>query len=83
AMFDHPGNLRHPTWWHARNYGLLSANPFGQGDFEKGVAPEDAGDYTIAVGGKLRLHYSFYLHRGDPGEAKVAERYKEWASADE
>ncbi|MEM8735123.1 MAG: PmoA family protein, partial [Planctomycetota bacterium] len=22
AVFDHPTNLRHPTWWHARDYGL-------------------------------------------------------------
>ncbi|MFO8026458.1 MAG: PmoA family protein, partial [Opitutales bacterium] len=29
AILDHPDNLRHPTWWHARGYGLLTANPFG------------------------------------------------------
>ena len=29
AMFDHPGNLRYPTTWHARDYGLVAANPFG------------------------------------------------------
>ena len=27
VMFDHPANLRHPTWWHARDYGLCGANP--------------------------------------------------------
>ncbi|MCX6953698.1 MAG: PmoA family protein, partial [Verrucomicrobia bacterium] len=30
AIFDHPQNLRHPTWWMARDYGLFAANPFGQ-----------------------------------------------------
>jgi methane monooxygenase PmoA-like len=29
ANFDNPNNLRHPTYWHARHYGLLAANPFG------------------------------------------------------
>ena len=29
AIFDHPSNLRHPTAWHAREYGLVAANPFG------------------------------------------------------
>ena len=29
AVFDHPENLRAPTYWHARAYGLLAANPFG------------------------------------------------------
>ena len=34
AIFDHPTNPRHPTWWHVRDYGLFAANPFGQHDFE-------------------------------------------------
>jgi hypothetical protein len=25
--------LNYPTFWHARGYGLFSANPLGQGDF--------------------------------------------------
>ena len=33
AMFDHPGNLRFPTHWHARTYGLLTANRFGTDHF--------------------------------------------------
>ncbi len=79
-MFDHPENLRHPTWWHARYYGLLSANPFAQGDFEKGEAPEDAGMYTVKKGGELKLHYGFYFHRGDAAAGKVAERYAQFAA---
>jgi hypothetical protein len=34
TMMDHPSNLRHPTWWHVRDYGLFAANPFGISDFE-------------------------------------------------
>ncbi len=33
AMFDHPDNLRFPTYWHARTYGLLTANRFGTDHF--------------------------------------------------
>ena len=33
AMFDHPDNLRFPTHWHARDYGLLAANRFGADHF--------------------------------------------------
>ena len=33
AIFDNPANPRHPTWWHARDYGLFAANPFGLHDF--------------------------------------------------
>ena len=35
AIFDHPNNPRHPTWWHVRDYDLFAANPFGVHDFEK------------------------------------------------
>ena len=78
AMFDHPENLRHPTWWHARSYGLLTANPFGQGDFEKGVAPENAGEFTLVEGDQLELKYAFYFHRGNAEEAEVAEQYAQF-----
>ncbi len=33
AMFDHPENLRFPTHWHSRTYGLLAANRFGTDHF--------------------------------------------------
>lgn len=29
TMFDSPRNYGYPTYWHARDYGLLAANPFG------------------------------------------------------
>ena len=34
AMFDHPSNLRFPTHWHARTYGLITANRFGTDHFQ-------------------------------------------------
>lgn len=34
ALFDHPSNLRFPTHWHARTYGLMTANRFGADHFE-------------------------------------------------
>ena len=34
ALFDHPSNLRFPTHWHARAYGLMTANRFGTDHFK-------------------------------------------------
>jgi len=31
AVFDHPQNLRAPTYWHARAYGLLAQIPSAPG----------------------------------------------------
>jgi hypothetical protein len=78
AIFDHPQNPRHPTWWHVRDYGLFTANPFGKHDFE-GLADKHAGDLTVPAGQSVTFRYRFYLHEGDEQQAKVAERYKEYA----
>ncbi|GAA5221609.1 DUF6807 domain-containing protein [Membranihabitans marinus] len=39
VIFDHPNNVNYPTYWHARGYGLFSANPFGVEDFVDGSEP--------------------------------------------
>lgn len=83
AIFDHPQNLRHPTWWMARDYGLFTANPFGQHDFEgtkEKPLPANIGDYTIPAGGSLTLRYRFLFHFGDEQAGKVAARYADYAA---
>ena len=79
AMFDHPKNPRHPTWWHVRSYALFAANPFGQHDFENLKDPK-AGDFTIPAGQSATFRWRFYFHLGDEKAAKVAEKYKEYAA---
>lgn len=79
AIFDHPSSFRHPTWWHARDYGLFTANPFGQGHFENGADPH-AGDYTINNGESLTLKYRLFIHQGSPEDANVSKAYEAWAS---
>ena len=80
AIFDHPENLRHPTWWMARDYGLFGANPFGQHDFENLRDQPHAGDYTVPPGGSLTFRYRFFFHGGDEADAQVAARYAEYAA---
>ena len=82
----HPQNPRHPTWWHVRSYALFAANPFGKRDFEldpktkKAVLPEGAGNLTIEAGRSATFRWRFYFHQGDEKQAKVAERYREYAA---
>lgn len=77
AIFDHPENLRHPTSWHARQYGLLSANPFGLKEFLRDRRQD--GSYVIAAGGSLTLRYRVFIHHGDFREADVAGAYERYA----
>jgi len=41
AIFDHPTSENHPSYWHARGYGLFSINPFGRKDFVEGGMPDN------------------------------------------
>jgi Family of unknown function (DUF6807) len=79
AIFDHPQNPMHPTWWHVRDYGLFAANPFGVHDFES--KPKGTGNFTVAAGKSATFRYRFYLHPGDDKQAKVSEHYREYVSS--
>jgi len=76
AIFDHPENPRHPTWWHVRTYGLFAANPFGIHDFEK--KPEGTGDFQVPAGESVRFRYRFLFHHGDPIAADVADHFRSY-----
>jgi hypothetical protein len=77
SIFDHPTNLRHPTWWHARDYGLVAANPFGIHNFER--KPKGTGDLKILKGSDVTFRYRFLFHEGDAKTANIAARYEEWS----
>ncbi len=78
AIFDHPANPRHPTWWHVRDYGLFAANPFGQHDFEK--KDKGVGDLKVKAGDSVTFRYRFYFHAGTTEEAGVVSRYNAYAA---
>lgn len=84
TVFDHPDNLRHPSSWHIRQYGLMGANSFGysyfsEKDYNKGLIP-DNGDYVIPAGESLVFHYRIYAHSGSVVRARVKDRYADYSS---
>lgn len=81
AIFDHPTSFRHPSWWHARHYGLFAVNPFGQGNFEKEAA-EDAGNYTIKHGDSITLKYRVLIHPGKADADKLNAEYEQFAETE-
>jgi len=78
AIFDAPGNLRHPSTWHARTYGLCSINPFGLHDFPGGKGGP-SGDWTIDAGSSATQRYRIYFHAGDAKAAGVEARWQNFA----
>ena len=77
ALFDHPANFRHPTNWHARDYGLLGANPFGLSVYE---GPDRNGEYLLPAGDTLEFRHRVYVHYGNAAESRVADRYRDYVS---
>ena len=80
AIFDHPKNPRHPTWWHVRDYGLFAANPFGRHDFEK-LPDKTAGNLVVPAGQSITFRYRFYAHEGNEKQSKVAEHYADYVKS--
>lgn len=78
AIFDHPLNLRHPTCWHVRDYGLMTANPFGHSYYKSSFMKD--GSYTILHGNTLVFRYRLLLHKYDARKAKVGDRYHDYAN---
>ena len=76
AIFDHPGNPHHPTYWHARAYGLFAANAFGAHDFEGADAP--SGAMTLERGQTMRFRYRVLIHPGKTGLGALAKEYAEY-----
>jgi hypothetical protein len=79
VMMDHPKNLRHPTTWHAREYGLVAANPFGLHDFQK--KPSGAGDHVVPQGQSLECCYRIAFLPSLLDEAAIAAAYSEFAAS--
>lgn len=78
AILDYPDNPGHPTYWHARGYGLFAANIFGRSAFTNKKEP--SGAVTLKSGEKLRFRYRVVIHPGTLADAKVDELYKAYAA---
>jgi hypothetical protein len=75
-VVPHPQNFR-PSWFHARDYGFVTANPFGQKAFTKGPPSR----IEVKPGEKLRLRYGIWTYSAplepSPDHARVARHYAE------
>jgi hypothetical protein len=74
ALLCHPKNFR-PSWFHARDYGLLEANPFGRAAFGKG----EPSRIVVKPGDSLRLRYGVLVHSSrEDNPTNVVAAYKEY-----
>jgi len=77
AVMDHPLSFRYPTHWHVRNYGLMTANPFGYAAYTGGAK---RGEHRLAPGETLHFQYRVILHSGDADQGQIRSRYLDFVS---
>jgi hypothetical protein len=74
TIFPHPENFR-PSWFHARDYGVLVANAFGQRSFGGG----EASRLVVKPGEKLRLRFGLLLYSvAEESQLDRAAAYREY-----
>ncbi len=66
ALIDHPANPGYPTYWHARGYGLFSANPLGQEVFSEG---KEVLNHTLSPGESTTFKYRIAI-LSQPADAR-------------
>ncbi len=76
AMLNHPGSFRHPTPWHARTYGLFTANPFGLSQLK---VQTESGAVELKQDERIKLRHRFIFHKGDEKAGKIAEAFAAYA----
>ncbi|MFB6295572.1 MAG: PmoA family protein [Halobacteriales archaeon] len=76
TLMDHPDNVGHPTYWHARGYGLFSANPLGQAAFTDG---EERLGFALDAGESTTLCYRLAVDVDPPSPGTLEERYRAFA----
>jgi hypothetical protein len=77
-MLDHPKNPGHPTYWHARGYGLFAANPFGPKAFSNGKEAERP--YSLDAGASAVFRHRLLILPGPFSAEKAEAAWKEFAA---
>lgn len=74
TLMPDPRNFR-PSWFHARNYGLLLANPFGRNAFTRGKKSQ----VPVASSETLRLRFGVLIHASkDRTSPDLSRAYKDF-----
>ena len=78
-IMDHPESTNYPTYWHARSYGLFSANPLGQSVFQegRGEKPEPF-NLTLQPGESAVFHYTLVVYENAKSAQDVENLYQEF-----
>ena len=77
AILDHPKNPGFPTYWHARGYGLFSANMLGAREFSKG---KEELNFSIEPGQSATFRYRVVILNAGPTPEAIEAEYKKFTA---
>jgi len=85
AILNHPASINYPTYWHARNYGLFSANPLGQADFQRQQPKKYRKNkiiplrLTLEEGETAHFRFLVIVYEGFRTNEQIEERFRKFA----
>jgi len=82
VILNHPQSVNYPTFWHARGYGCFSANPLGQGAFERSRKVENAANLnlTLKPGQPERFGFRLIFYEGTRNAEQIEKAFAEYIS---
>ena len=80
TLFDHPNNYNFPTYWHVRDYGLMSANPLGISEF---LGKNYNGSLQLKKNQSMVFNYRLITHCDLASEANIQSRYADYVYSPE
>ncbi len=75
AILDHPSNHGHPTYWHARGYGLFAANPFGRQGYDPKQEPAS---FTLKPGESVAFRHRILIVDGKLTADDLRKEYEQY-----
>jgi len=82
AILNHPESINYPTYWHVRSYGLFSANPLGQGDFQRQSKYKKNPVLSLRLSLKQdeMVHFRFLviIYEGIRTKEQIEERFRKF-----
>jgi hypothetical protein len=81
AILNHPSSIYYPNYWHARGYGLFSANPLGQLAFQRGRKLENPEAYnlTLKPGESALFKYRMILYEGERTAEQIETEFSKYS----
>lgn len=81
VIMNHPESVNYPTYWHARAYGLFSANPLGQFVFQSARNDENPQKLllTLEKGHSARFRFLVLVYDGTRSPAQLDARFEEYS----